>query len=154
VEKAKRKEIHHLLTRKTDRIEYSEEPGYLYRTPLHQGYAIGLPDEDPSGWAEFDDGRDVDGSEPIFFLHLATVDDWKDPKVEHYGLLLVKNTAQKEVYNRVGIGTAWDVTWMADAVLPIIQSDCNPITIRCLYKHPIWALIGWNPIASDYNRLV
>lgn len=108
--KAKRKEIHHLLTR-----EYSEEPDYMYRMPLHQGYVIGLPDEDPSGWAEFDDERDVDGSEPIFFLHLATVDYWKDPKVEHYGLLLVKDTTQEEVYNRAGIGTAWDITWMADA---------------------------------------
>ena len=131
------KEIHHLLTRKADKTEYSEEPGYWYRTSLHRGYVVGLPDEDPSGWANFDDGRDVDRSEPVFFLHLATVDYCKDPKVEHCGLLLVKDAAQKEVYNRVGIGTASDITWMANA------SDVSTRIISDTYKFSsCWNLIS------------
>src|SRR5262249_15158642 len=32
-----------------------------YRQPLAQGYAIGLKDEEPSGWIEFDDDRDAPG---------------------------------------------------------------------------------------------
>ena len=108
-------EIQHLLLKKMEKTEKIDQAGSWYRTPLHEGYSIGLPNDPPSGWVEFDDGLDVDGSAPIFFLHLATIDYWIDPKLEQYGILIVRDPVQEEVYNRVGIGTTWDPSWMEDA---------------------------------------
>ena len=112
---AKKVEIQHFLLKKMEKTEKTDQAGSWYRTPLHEGYSIGLPNDPPSGWVEFDDGLDVDGSEPIFFLHLATIDYWIDPKLEQYGILIVRDPVQEEVYNRVGIGTTWDPSWMEDA---------------------------------------
>jgi hypothetical protein len=113
---AKRLNISHLILFAMEKFPTQDliaEKGLLsYRQPLVQGYAIGLKDE-PYGWIEFDDDPDGLGrTEPVFFLYLGETEYWTPPKAQYWGMLLVKDPGQEDVFNRVGMGSVWDLGWM------------------------------------------
>jgi hypothetical protein len=84
-----------------------------YRQPLIHGYAIGLKEEEPYGWIEFNDDRDALGRvESVFFLPLGDTEYWSAPIVQHCGQLLVKDPTLENVFNRFGIGSVWNSVWM------------------------------------------
>lgn len=115
---AERSNISHLILSAMGKIPNKDligENGRLaYRRPLVQGYAIDAKDEESCGWVEFDDDRDsLQRTEPIFFLYLAAAEYYcAAPNIQHWGLLLVKDPALGNVFNRVGMGSVWDLDWM------------------------------------------
>jgi hypothetical protein len=116
---AKRLNISHLILSAIEKVPTKDLIGEMallsYRQPLVHGHAIGLKDENPYGWIEFDDDRDALGrTEPVFFLYLGEAEYWTAPKAQYWGLLLVKDPAQEDVFTRVGMGSAWDLGWMDD----------------------------------------
>jgi hypothetical protein len=82
---AKKVNIQHLLTEKIEMTEKTVQAASCYGIPLQEGYIITLPNNSTSGWVEFDDGMDVDGSKTIVFLHLATLYYWTDLKLKSTG---------------------------------------------------------------------
>lgn len=111
---AKRIRLEHLLTKKVE-VTFRGAVKEPYRGPLFAGFSMFRPDEDPFGWVCFDDGREVDITKPLFFLHLATVEYRVDPKTVHYGLVLERVPHDEERYRRVGLGSTWNIDWMGDA---------------------------------------
>ncbi|KAF2810966.1 HET-domain-containing protein [Mytilinidion resinicola] len=89
------------------------------------GRYIAALDNDPSGWALFDDGRDfIDSTKPVFFLVIAAVFLYVTPTFEIYGLLVVKDLSVKDGYVRVGVGAVSDASWLAlHADFPKVDTD-------------------------------
>ncbi|KAF2667965.1 HET-domain-containing protein [Microthyrium microscopicum] len=116
---AKRVNIGNLISSVMERNSVNdligEKATRAYRQPLIQGFSIGLKDEEPYGWIEFDDDRDaLSEQEDVFFLLLAQADYWTKPFPQHWGLLLVKDQVLENTFNRVGMGSAWNLSFMRD----------------------------------------
>lgn len=105
--------------------EFDPEDGHRFihgRANHRLGHYIKTSDtdENPSGWAVFDDAK-RGGSifknqedKRVFFLYLSDAEFSTAPHFEAYGLLVAKVPIGEERFVRIGIAAISDSAWIQD----------------------------------------
>ncbi|KAK0109307.1 hypothetical protein ONS96_003126 [Cadophora gregata f. sp. sojae] len=105
--------------------EFDLEDGHRFirgRANHHLGHYIKIvdTDEEPSGWAVFDDAKRGESvfknqeDKRVFFLYLSDVTFSTAPHFEAYGLLLAKSSIEEEKHVRIGIAAFSDSALIKD----------------------------------------